>query len=260
MTRTNVPAIRHRASSRRCGVQGHLQLWRFCSRRQLRAKKGQSHSGSLAAPEWTGQVLASRLTPAMICIPPSTSQRLHLARREARQFQGNRPKFGKLPRRRRAFVRVLVLCVFGGRQGSLEGVEFRSRSQFFNTKTSTSTNHRISRKMQPSHRDKKHPPGKPQPFPQTRLTSPCRTLGSRGCDRTLRFVLNITGGYWTDHSHEHAQSAKAQAPFRVLGDFGRRAARSELSWTPACSRPTTGKSARHVRFVAGEGIWDRCSR
>lgn len=41
---------------------------------------------------------------------------------EARQFQGNRPTLGKLPRRRRAFVRVLVLCVLGKSRGPLKAL------------------------------------------------------------------------------------------------------------------------------------------
>ena len=97
------------------------------------AGKGQSHSNSLAAPEWTEQVLASRLTSAMICIPPSTSQRLHLARRHV-SFRGIDQSLGNYLAAAVLFVRVLVLCVFAEKQGCLEGVEFRSRPQFFNTK------------------------------------------------------------------------------------------------------------------------------
>jgi hypothetical protein len=53
-------------------------------------------------------VLSSKIAPAMLCIPPSTSQRLHLARRCL--FQGSQPQLGKLPCRRRAFVRVSLFC------------------------------------------------------------------------------------------------------------------------------------------------------
>lgn len=75
MTRPGIPKIRHRASSGRCGVQGRRAL-SDCSR----------SCGQRAKPD-SGEVLASRMAPAIICIAPSTSQRLHLARRHV-SFRG----------------------------------------------------------------------------------------------------------------------------------------------------------------------------
>lgn len=203
------------------------------------------------------------MAPATIRIAPSTYQRLHLARRRV-SFRGIDQSWGNYLAAAVLLSASLFCASLEKSRGPLKALDSapspNSSTPNFNLDKPLRSN---SRKLQRNHRDKKHPSSKPPPFPQTRLTSPCRPVASRVCDRTLRFLLNITGGYWADHSHEHARSAKAQPllSFSVLGDFGRCTAGSELSLAPACSRPTTGESASlETRSrCCGEQMLDCCS-
>lgn len=60
---------------------GTSQLWAIPISRLRERGKAILTPDSLTVPERAGQVLANRMAPAIICIAPSTSQRLHLARR-----------------------------------------------------------------------------------------------------------------------------------------------------------------------------------
>lgn len=112
---------------------GTSQLWAILISRLRERGKEILTPDPLTVPERAGQVLANRMAPAIICIAPSTSQRLHLARRCV-SFRGIDHSWGNYLAAAVLLSTSLLCSVFGEGQGSLEGVEFRSRSKFFNTK------------------------------------------------------------------------------------------------------------------------------
>lgn len=175
MTRPSVPRIWHRASSGRCGVQGTSQLWAIPISRLRGRGKAILSPDSLIVSKRAGQVLASRMVPR---------DRLHrpidistaASCQEARQSQGNRPELGKLPRRRCAFVRVLFCASLEKDRGPWKALNSAPGPNSSTPNFNLHTPQHQPKEMQRNHRDKKHPSGKPPPFPQTRLTSPCRPV------------------------------------------------------------------------------------